>query len=973
MKLTKAVDAVASQNFEIPGVTVVSANLDAADKSIVLLNIDGAQGGQRYTLKATGLKISGEVQDDFTFEFEMDELGELIEYTLRTTDGKTQLKADGASSTLIHFELLDKNGNIVTTAGDVEVEFSTTFGKFAERRVTVQNGVATNMLNSEFLTVSRIAQIEAVVKEAADESLIGKKASMQIEMTPNPDEGNEENVGASMTDAEANQADRVVVYFNKNVNVSDYVDANGVVDSKKADIVVEKNATKLGEGTEVKVRGLLPVSSNPKALQILLDVETDPNNALTDNSDVFVKFVDKNGSVDVAREATFKLTDARKPSMLNVTPEGLKSITVRFSESVDLTATDPNNWTIDGTLLSNAKWGSNAKPATIDLGKFDPAKGEDKRHYVTITLGKDADGKQIYFGAGKHSVQAANVGDWATGTDSNNRMNTQTLDFNISVDDTAPAAKVTVQSPEQFLIDYNVSTDVDETKFADYVKLQVQDAASAEGWTDVTDPGITITKPEDDKYLVELDNDWTQALTTSTSKKNYFNFTYRLVVDKEAVINPGNGIKSAEQIFVLKSGSANVENGRIMEIADTKSPEINDIVEVTKGTVFKALMSEPVKIVDASEHETLSEKQDPANGGKGLPTPTAEFIAADGSVTIQATVVGYADAYDTELEIKPDYELPGGEWTLVLRSISDDIGNTAATLTKDFTVEGAAPTDPGFKVDWAFADVDDDFVVEPIDADDTDKKYDYIVIKFTDSIAITGDFKNALKTSNYTLNGEELPSGTQIFADIVGIDEDNVTDSITIRMPNGTLDGKNAPHVINISGFIENKDGDRLANPGEKTLPYQVGNVPPNKDAEDAAAAKPVIDAIADLDNTAATFADDVVKAREAYDALTADQKALVTNYADLQDAEAEVQAAADLAAAIDAANTAKTNAEEAQDAYEAAGGLNTDQEYVDVANAITALDAALAANPQVTADIEDATDALEAATDALVAATTAP
>jgi len=67
-------------------------------------------------------------------------------------------------------------------------------------------------------------------------------------------------------------------------------------------------------------------------------------------------------------------------------------------------------------------------------------------------------------------------------------------------------------------------------------------------------------------------------------------------------------------------------------------------------------------------------------------------------------------------------------------------------------------------------------------------------------------------------------------------------------------------------------------------------------------------------------------------------------------------------------AATAKTAARDSQVEYILAGGAQADQEYKDVADAITALDAAVTS--KVTADIEAATSALETATDALVAAT---
>ncbi|GIO06195.1 hypothetical protein J31TS6_22230 [Brevibacillus reuszeri] len=168
--------------FVLLTVVIVCMASVAMTKSKAELSIDGAKGGQTYKLIATGLKIGGEVQEDVVYEFTMPELGDLLDYKLRTADGTTHLIADGASSALLVFELLDSNGDIVTTAGDVEIAFTTTFGSFAERRVTTQNGIANIMLFSESKYVPK-AQIQATIVEAEDESLIGRKATLELFIT----------------------------------------------------------------------------------------------------------------------------------------------------------------------------------------------------------------------------------------------------------------------------------------------------------------------------------------------------------------------------------------------------------------------------------------------------------------------------------------------------------------------------------------------------------------------------------------------------------------------------------------------------------------------------------------------------------------------------------------------------------------------------------------------------------------------
>lgn len=838
VELDTAVDSASAANFQISGMTVTAATLDAS-KKVVTLTVTGAQTGKDYTLTVTGLKVNAVTMPDATKAFTMPNLGDLYTYSITLPD--TVIKADGASQSLATFKIVDKEGNIATNAQDVEVAFATTFGSFAEQRVSVQNGVATNMLTSEFLTVDRTALITATIVEAADASLIGKKAETSIVMSPNPGSASE-NFGASMTAAEADQADRVIAYFNKDVSVSGYDPDNdgAVFDAgtgysafEKASVMVRKDSVSAITGTACAVKGLMPVTGNTKALQILLDVETSSANALTDNSDVYVEFTDKTGTLPVTKSATFRLTDARKPAMLSVANEGLNVLKVTFSEPVNadplkFNAQDENNWTIDGTLLSDvATWGA----ATAEVGQFDPATGTDLRKVVTITLGA---GK--YFAPGNHSIQAANIGDWAALSDNNNVMNTQTLDFNIPVDNEAPTATVEVQSPEQWLITFNKDVLENATQFATNITLEKYNTTTAAWETDArvasvgtaavndTNLNLVVTKIVNNKFLVQTDYDWTRVYNTAANHKNYFNDQFRLKIAADAVTNVANGKKNVEQTLTL---------GGVMTYADTTSPVISEIKEVTPGALYQATMSEPVKLSSAANAEGATASQLQGSDGwpatwSNIPVPTAEFIKKDLSKTIPATIgATFVDSYNKVLSITPDAALDAGDWTLVIRSISDDVGNTAASATKDFTVTGPAPVATNFKVLWAFADIDTDKVVENKDTADGDASYDYIFVKFNKAVSVTGDYKNALKTANYTLDGVALPTGTQILANIAGYDDlDGVTDSVTIRLPQGALQGKNSPHVLNISSKIESTTaGETLSNGGEITLPFNADPV----------------------------------------------------------------------------------------------------------------------------------------------------
>ncbi|APC79885.1 cell wall-binding repeat-containing protein [Clostridium botulinum] len=134
------------------------------------------------------------------------------------------------------------------------------------------------------------------------------------------------------------------------------------------------------------------------------------------------------------------------------------------------------------------------------------------------------------------------------------------------------------------------------------------------------------------------------------------------------------------------------------------------------------------------------------------------------------------------------------------------------------------PTEPEknkFEIIWSFADVDEDLDVNTTNGKD-DAKHDYVYIKFNKPISVSGDSKSVLNTSNYKLNKMHLPKGTEIKPNIKGLDDaDKVTDSITIVLPNEYLNGKNEPHIITISSYLESSTtGDVLTNGGDKILTW---------------------------------------------------------------------------------------------------------------------------------------------------------
>lgn len=759
--------------------------------------------------------IAGEKQPDMKATYTVMNAAAIYGLEMTTEGNVKQIDAENGKSVLVEVKVLDNKGEYVQD-GEVEVEFDSTFGSFAEKRVTVQNGVAKVLFQSETLTEERTATLTAVVKEATNTNLIGLKQEINLVLTPVVAGEEKEEVGAQLIDITANQAERIMLHFNKEVDAKELNKAYKKGSKKNVTIdVTSGNKSK-------QVRGFKAVPGNNKAVYAIMEKA----DYLTDNEYVTVNFKDNRAEIAGEGKATKVLTDFRDPAMLDVQVSDLKTLKVVFSEPVhDLkedhktSATNKNNWVIDGNKLSADVWGQDAK---VTVGEFNPATGEDNRHIATITLGKDAKGEQIYFKPGKHTIQGANIGDWANLTDTaQNTLNTQTLKFEVPVDNEAPKAEVLVQSPEQYIVKFD-KTLGKELKASD-IKLQkrVVDADGKVSWvapTIKTDgkaatQEIRVTKLSNNEYKVEVKDDWTTIYNTKESNLNYYNDTYRLFIAEGKVTTAGNGVKNAEQSLVL---------GGAMTTPDTTSPVIEDYKFNANTQSGVVTMSEPVKFPTGGDGLTTPSE---AQVGQ-IPQPTADFIGKnkDGKlVTIPAKPIQnqFHDNYDMQFKVEPSKELTPGDWKIVVRSISDDIGNTAASTTFDFTVEAkdAEVIEGKFAVAWADAHKKGQYKVNGA-VPEVEKGYDVVHVKFTKPVATTGEEGNALRTTAYTVNGKKLPSGSKVIADIAGHDDhDNVVDSVTILLPEKTITNPKST-TITVSPELLTADGtEKITNGGLHKLP----------------------------------------------------------------------------------------------------------------------------------------------------------
>ncbi|MCI5501254.1 MAG: hypothetical protein MR409_04925, partial [Lachnospiraceae bacterium] len=823
VNFTNKIAVPTKDNFSIEGLTISDVKITDDQKS-VLLTVSGMELDKTYTVAVKNIidangKAVADGKVDFvarkiTYKADMD----IVD--VKTGKSITEIKSDGKETAKFVVTLKDDAGNVIKD--NAEIRFTTTAGNFAETKVSAQSGVATNIFTSEISSTKKDALVTATVVASDNKDLINIDAKRILSMNPNVDTNNN---GASLTDVMVETCDRVILYFNKDVNVTDYTkndDKNKYkYDSSKLEITIGDNA-----GTAETVEGckqtfnpmaLAPVPDNPKALYAILDVDT-KDNILTDNSKAIVKITDKTKAVPTTESKSTYVTDVCNPSMLSVTNpnKSLRKIEITFSEPVqnrtkDNSAEDLEKWVIDNIKLNDERYGvsyGKGVQAKAEVGTFNDNTGKDTRNVVTITLGKDKDGDQIYFPAGSHSVQGNKIGDWANVKDTlNNIINTQTLDFVIEANEAAPTANVTVESPEQY--DVKFSTPVSINDLNGNLKLQKYEDGT---WKDVSGNPISIrqVKDTDDEFIVELKDDWTNILNTKESKKNYYNFNFRLFLNKDVVKNELNGLKNAEISLEL--------NDKIMKEPDVTSTEMTKVT-IKDNAVFID-MSEPVQIsVDGNRTLTPKEEQ-----GTKLSEPIVQFISSGDKETIQGHIVDIND-HDNQIKVVPDSTISTGTWKVVVRNVSDDVGNTSPTLVEpNFVVDKPIVSD-GFKVLWVVAvkanNTDKDNPITLDKENDVDyKDEDVIYVKFNKKIKTYGNTANAGATTNYTVNGNTLPTTSKIDSSVKDYNENAVTkngysDIVAIHLKDALTDSSN---TINISEALESAVGEQLSNGGRKLL-----------------------------------------------------------------------------------------------------------------------------------------------------------
>ncbi|WP_338751905.1 S-layer homology domain-containing protein [Bacillus sp. FJAT-52991] len=800
----KAVDSATASNFSIAGGTVKSVSLNSTG-TVATLEVAELMDAKEYTIYFNGLKSEGKPATLPSQTFKTPE-AVVKQWELKASAGTSSLLADGKSSTDITYQLVDaKTGAVDTNADNISIDVESTKGSLSSSRITLQDGTAKVKLTSPVSTTDVTASVTGKIAQATGDysHLVGKTAGTVSVVFKKPAET--PGQVPVLTSASSSQADRLTLVFDRDIKLSSLVQTNSkgellyTIDGKSGEFTKDKIPSDVQAGAihhylynnslvvkqnnaEKKVLGLKPVPGNSKAIEVILEKSA---GKLTNNQAVDIEVSPKNeDGQSVKSSMRFYLTDAKKPEAISAQAIGQNQVKVNFSETVEAA-----NFKIDAQYTSDK--------FDIKYGEFNPATLEDDRHTALLTLNSNynegtSDSKPGYFTSGQHKVEVSSIQDMV-----GNTGGTKNLDFTVAANATKPTASVRVESPEQFRVTFNTPVNLDEVKAA--LKLQKYDASTKTYKDDTTDFEVTKV-PNKNEYIVELKQDW-KAINGSAY--NYTSDKYQLFIPANSISNTANGVKNADISLNLNY------SGSPLNTLDTRKPALTSIERTDDPNTFIITMDEPVKLPGKDNAgDTLSD-------GKSLPDVKVVFTGKNSSgnvATVEGTIIDYVDdGSDTKFKVTAglqslvNNEGYNSSWTVVVKNITDDVGNeTAETTPRSLTINKQANN-----VDFKFLEV----------TGKAGLPNDTITLTFSEGVQYRGGANDATVPSVYTLNGSTLPDGTTISV----ADNDNNTanglEKVIISLPVNTL--KNASNVITVKKGLQSHDGSVLI--GENSRDFTPG------------------------------------------------------------------------------------------------------------------------------------------------------
>ncbi|WP_342404962.1 immunoglobulin-like domain-containing protein [Brevibacillus sp. FSL K6-2834] len=856
--------AVSDSNGKVYAVTNIAATTVPGEYKLTL--------GTAVEGKGTLTVKHGESQA--TKDFDTTIAG--LKLSVDVADEDYRLIADGADNTIIKITV--KRDGVVDENFKGEVKFQSLKGaKFAKEAVAFDKGVAQVQVTSISSPIVVNDTIIATVSQAEDPDFIGERIAVNLQYVPADGNGDIDKK-VFITSAESDRASDVYVKFNDKIDFNKLY-ADWDYGKGEAKIIVRGKGLTSNADVDREVLDIVKVDD--RTIKLVLAEEE----ALKDNSAVTILVNDERikGLLQKS-EYPFNLVDSDAPKAVKVTAPDYKTLVAEFNEPVSAAVAEkPSNWVLNGHRLTDADI------VSIKVGNIVDEDGNvesyvrptatteaiDNRHFVTIKLTETkGNGVNYYKQQGaKNLLQAYNIHDYAGKTDTTgqNTATTQEFEFITPVVPEAGSVDFVLQSPEQFKIKFDEPVQKvggGDLSLANF-NFERQHGFDKDGnpvWvaynTDVVNLQFPVMLTKDKKngsvYYFELQDDWTVILDTEKNNINYYTPGYnkvRLTLKKDQIESKRTGAKYDQDVVKV------IE----MELDDT-APTFTAKQVVEKNVPQKRVaitMSEPIQMALANGDAANTEGTTKSQTQEKVPTPTFEFVSKDKKTTILGKLVeGSLSEDDTQFEIEPiePDKLTAGDWTVYIRSISDDIGNTSDTLKQDLTILPTEQEKGKAQIIWAEA-------IDNIDAlkDGVIKPEDVVVIQFGTEMSL-----DAYRSSIYTINGKPLPEGVNITATEAEYTNSGLKGTrVTITLPKTFLGdtsdeiiGKfSEPHILNVNKRLEDAAGNRLISPSEVELTYDL-------DGTGSLYVIPEIDKLVNGDKTPGeiTDADAVAAAKDALD-----------------------------------------------------------------------------------------------------------
>lgn len=258
---------------------------------------------------------------------------------------------------------------------------------------------------------------------------------------------------------------------------------------------------------------------------------------------------------------------------------------------------------------------------------------------------------------------------------------------------------------------------------------------------------------------------------TASGKEILVTFNEPVKVNSDGV-HPAEGLTASQDQFL---------NSRVVTALTSEATGYTELVPTGSAAG-----------IGDSPFITGTDKQgDLAQHRQAVQASTYEFVKGDQVISAKVSSTSVA-ANDKSFVLEPQTQLEAGEWTLYIRAISDDIGNTIATTSTKVTIVPSTVTTTGTQVAWAaFDDAKGTDTLKNIRVDSQYADYDVVYVKFTK--VMKADGANGVgSTQNYVFRGQPLSTlgnDAQVHQGIKGVTND--WDGVTITVPKGTWNGTN--------------------------------------------------------------------------------------------------------------------------------------------------------------------------------------